>query len=415
MKLKQLESLLQDVEAFREPNQMLEQYPTGAHLASRCIGAAEARGDIENRVVVDLGVGGGVLTIASLLMGARKVIGVDVDPHALELTRANCLEFDPPLRPTLMRASVPQDILRVRKTVGDSEIARIDLENDRETCRPETSDGGETNETTTTEVGKRGERLSCDDESAPEASPDELSEELSQFQTLTTPLRAHTVVMNPPFGTRVKGADMGFLRAGLTIASGAVYSLHKTSTRAHVEKHALRTLRARRYVLHFPNPGHTVDCLPIVQGKYSLKCPERLTLSFIYLSAVVLAELRYELPKVYAHHRKESVEIEVDLWRFEPPLDGLVGGQQMDGTDSDDSDDDGGKNSDVETEVGAEKEKIELKYSGARNAFCDRRDFEPRTQKRSGGKGGRDPLVQQRGGRSGARGGRGGGAGRGGR
>ena len=58
MKLKQLESLLQDVEPFREPNQMLEQYPTGAHLASRVVAAAHEHGDIEDRAVVDLGVGG---------------------------------------------------------------------------------------------------------------------------------------------------------------------------------------------------------------------------------------------------------------------------------------------------------------------------------------------------------------------
>jgi hypothetical protein len=52
--------------------------------------------------------------------------------------------------------------------------------------------------------------------------------------------------MNPPFGTRKKGADMGFLRAALHVAKRAVYSLHKTSTRAHIEKHALHTLGARR-------------------------------------------------------------------------------------------------------------------------------------------------------------------------
>lgn len=40
-----------------------------------------------------------------------------------------------------------------------------------------------------------------------------------------------TVVMNPPFGTRKKGADMEFLSAAMKVASQAVYSLHKTSTR----------------------------------------------------------------------------------------------------------------------------------------------------------------------------------------
>nr|DAD26859.1 TPA_asm: hypothetical protein HUJ06_028327 [Nelumbo nucifera] len=37
--------------------------------------------------------------------------------------------------------------------------------------------------------------------------------------------------MNPPFGTRKKGADIDFLSTALKVASQAVYSLHKTTTR----------------------------------------------------------------------------------------------------------------------------------------------------------------------------------------
>lgn len=40
-----------------------------------------------------------------------------------------------------------------------------------------------------------------------------------------------TVIMNPPFGTRCKGIDMAFIRTALDLATSAVYSLHKTSTR----------------------------------------------------------------------------------------------------------------------------------------------------------------------------------------
>lgn len=40
-----------------------------------------------------------------------------------------------------------------------------------------------------------------------------------------------TVIMNPPFGTRNKGIDTVFLKAALNLASHAVYSLHKSSTR----------------------------------------------------------------------------------------------------------------------------------------------------------------------------------------
>ncbi|XP_062090841.1 uncharacterized protein LOC133797072 isoform X1 [Humulus lupulus] len=89
-----------------------------------------------------------------------------------------------------------------------------------------------------------------------------------------------TVVMNPPFGTRTKGADMDFLCMALKVASQAVYSLHKTSTRDHVKIAALRDFNAS--------------------------------------SAEVLCELRYDVPRLYKFHKKKEVDIAVDLWRFVP-------------------------------------------------------------------------------------------------
>jgi putative methylase len=225
----------------------LEQYPTGAHLAACVLHAAAERDDVDGRVVVDLGVGGGVLGIAASMMGAKRVVGVDVDPAAIELARENCDAFDPPIEIELRLGKVPRDVdawsARGRREEEEEE-------EDLETATPSSSDASDPNRA----------------------------------------LRADTVVMNPPFGTRRKGADMGFLRAalGVTRRGGAVYSLHKSSTRAHVERHALVVLRAK--------------------------------------SAEVLAELRYELPRVYSHHRRDAVDIEVDLWRFEPPEDGVVGG-----------------------------------------------------------------------------------------
>ena len=53
-------------------------------------------------------------------------------------------------------------------------------------------------------------------------------------------LHADTVVMNPPFGTKRKGVDMDFLRAAFRISTGTVISLHKSSTRAHIQKVAER-------------------------------------------------------------------------------------------------------------------------------------------------------------------------------
>ncbi|CAO3632832.1 unnamed protein product [Mucor hiemalis] len=48
-----------------------------------------------------------------------------------------------------------------------------------------------------------------------------------------------TIIMNPPFGTKNnKGVDMVMLKRAIDIANTSVYSLHKTSTREHIEKKA---------------------------------------------------------------------------------------------------------------------------------------------------------------------------------
>ncbi|EFA05147.1 rRNA N6-adenosine-methyltransferase Mettl5 [Tribolium castaneum] len=86
-----------------------------------------------------------------------------------------------------------------------------------------------------------------------------------------------TVIMNPPFGTKHNsGIDMKFLEVALRLSNHVVYSLHKTSTRSHVLKVA-ESLGAK---------------------------------------GEVLAELRYDLPSTYKFHKKKSVDIEVDFFRF---------------------------------------------------------------------------------------------------
>ena len=89
-----------------------------------------------------------------------------------------------------------------------------------------------------------------------------------------------TVLMNPPFGTKHnKGIDLAFVRKGLDLLAegGSLYSLHKTSTRDHIVRKARESWR--------------VEC-------------------------EVVAELRYDLPASYKHHKKASVDIEVDFMRF---------------------------------------------------------------------------------------------------
>jgi len=87
----------------------------------------------------------------------------------------------------------------------------------------------------------------------------------------------HTVVMNPPFGTKHNsGIDMKFLEIASKLSSNAIYSLHKTSTRNYIIRKA---------------------------EQFGLK-------------SEVLAELRYDLPVTYKFHKKKSVNIDVDFIRF---------------------------------------------------------------------------------------------------
>ncbi|CAL8093470.1 unnamed protein product [Calicophoron daubneyi] len=84
-----------------------------------------------------------------------------------------------------------------------------------------------------------------------------------------------TVILNPPFGTNQlnAGIDMKFLLTALSIAEKHVYSLHKSTTREHVT----RTVRSAG------------------------------------AQAKVVAELRFDIPRMYSRHRQESVDIAVDL------------------------------------------------------------------------------------------------------
>ncbi|XP_011742353.1 rRNA N(6)-adenosine-methyltransferase METTL5 isoform X4 [Macaca nemestrina] len=170
LRLKELESRLQQVDGFEKPKLLLEQYPTRPHIAACMLYTIHnTYDDIENKVVADLGCGCGVLSIGTAMLGAGMSKSFD------------------------------------------------------------------------------------------------------------------TVIMNPPFGTKNnKGTDMAFLKTALEMARTAVYSLHKSSTREHVQKKA---------------------------AEWKIKID-------IIAGGFCFTELRYDLPASYKFHKKKSVDIEVDLIRF---------------------------------------------------------------------------------------------------
>jgi ribosomal protein L11 methyltransferase len=47
--------------------------------------------DLKDKLVIDYGCGSGILAIAALKLGAKRVIGIDIDPQAIQASRDNAL------------------------------------------------------------------------------------------------------------------------------------------------------------------------------------------------------------------------------------------------------------------------------------------------------------------------------------
>ncbi len=87
MKQRQLEIILQQLPKPTKPNPHLEQYTTPATIAADVIFTAYNWGDIQDKVVVDLGCGTGILATGAFLMGAEKVQGYDIDPNVIAIAQ----------------------------------------------------------------------------------------------------------------------------------------------------------------------------------------------------------------------------------------------------------------------------------------------------------------------------------------
>lgn len=88
IRLKDLERALSSIPAHPAPREELEQYATPAHLAAPLLHEAFALGDVAGKRVADLGCGTGVFALGAALLGAREVVGVDVDAASLVVARA---------------------------------------------------------------------------------------------------------------------------------------------------------------------------------------------------------------------------------------------------------------------------------------------------------------------------------------
>ena len=64
-------------------------FGTGGHPTTALCLAWLAENDIQDKTVIDYGCGSGILAIAACKLGAKSVLGVDIDPQALDASRDN--------------------------------------------------------------------------------------------------------------------------------------------------------------------------------------------------------------------------------------------------------------------------------------------------------------------------------------
>ena len=89
----ELEMLLSQVKPHPHPKPNLEQYTIPANIAANILYiAAYTYNDIINKNVLDLGCGTGRLAIGAAFLGAKQVVGVDIDKTAVKLAFKNSVE-----------------------------------------------------------------------------------------------------------------------------------------------------------------------------------------------------------------------------------------------------------------------------------------------------------------------------------
>jgi ribosomal protein L11 methyltransferase len=64
---------------------------------------------VQNKIVVDIGCGSGILSIAAAKLGAKKVYGIDIDPQALAHAKKNC-EFNHCHKRVFIRKTLPAEV-----------------------------------------------------------------------------------------------------------------------------------------------------------------------------------------------------------------------------------------------------------------------------------------------------------------
>lgn len=179
-----LARILSGLRGFDEAKVRLEQYTIDGETAADILWNIYILGDINGKVIVDLGAGTGILGIGAGLLGAKRVILVDIDKTALNIAKENISKL---------------------KSEGYNSICDIKV----------------------------------------------MQKDIGELWDKS--IKGDAVVENPPFGTKVRHADIKFLEKAFEIAS-VVYSLHKSESRGFLERFASRKKAKITYVWRYKLP-----------------------------------------------------------------------------------------------------------------------------------------------------------------
>jgi predicted RNA methylase len=185
MKLKELQSRLEQVETFEKPKLHYEQYITTPHLASQIVyNIDQMYDDLNGKMVCDLGCGTGMLSIGCSFMMANYILGVDIDSDALSICRKNFDFFD--LYDTSAVDFLQMDIKQLNKY-------NFNFENYFDTLIMNPP------------FGTKNQKLESNDQ-------DKDDEELKSL-----------------------GVDLIFLKMATKLTNNAIYSIHKSVTRNYIK------------------------------------------------------------------------------------------------------------------------------------------------------------------------------------
>ncbi len=268
-------------------------YATSPELASYVIQFALNKGDIGPTIsdegdnsnndnslisVLDLGCGTGMLSIGCAIVGTKLIYCVDCDEEAIDIVKENVKEME--LEASCDEEEGEEDddenkcvfefILAQVKHESNNIESQNDTQRNRNQSRGKGGGKGR---------GKgRGGRGGSANTSSHHVNPVTVKlDSNNEDDGIPLPSNCVTTVMtNPPFGTKHNtGIDVTFLKTAIRLATKAVYSFHKSSTSSYL----IRTINSWGY------------------------------------EAEVVAQMKFDIPKMYKFHKKDEVDVEVDLIR----------------------------------------------------------------------------------------------------